>query len=147
MVRAWLRGKRSVGTILPDFQHRFQHCARSLVLKAGVMLGNTTSADSKFECAAVAPFEGSWGDGQPNDAGYPCVVESVQMSRVLLDELLASGGGLKTVLFKMDLEGSDHRVWDELVKSNVLCVLGEAGVHTTLVFDYDHVDDDVQIES
>lgn len=109
-------------------------CVRSMDLRAGVMLSDVANESSHFECARVDPANGIFGDSQPNEWGYPCVVQSLRLSKVF-ESLIH--GGLKWLVLNMDLEGNDFPVWQDLVASGVLCALRDRGVHVRLLVDHD----------
>ena len=74
------------------YMSAYSKCVPRMQLVAGVMLSNQTSSRSPSVCAAVDPAEHEYGDGLPNDDGYPCMVRSLQISRIMAHQFEQAGG-------------------------------------------------------
>lgn len=130
----------------PHYQRFQKHHAKKvqqLSMHSGIALGDTDGT-MDFTCAEPDPLHGVWADGQPDEdlsrkGQFPCVVKSRSLPS-MLQEL--HGQSAKILIVKMDVESKINDVLPEFLQSGAIEALGAEGVHTYMVVDTQHMNDE-----
>merc|ERR1712113_861175 len=77
----------------------------------------------------------------------PSVFERYRPMTVLSQGSIAYRRPLQSLLLKMDIEGADVEVWDDLIRSNIFCSLRDQGTRMFAILDPQSARDDAKARS
>lgn len=126
-----------------SFQEHHANRSRHLGMHSGIALG-LTDGSIEFQCISPDPANGVWADGQPDEdvsqhGQYPCSVKSRSLPSMLKE---LHGQAAKVLILKMDVESKINEVLPEFLKSGAIEALGKEGIHTYMVVDTGHMNEE-----